>query len=202
MSAASYIQLQTDIYNLTKRPDMQAETAIAIRKATLKLHNADTWKNDLTNTIYALPANPSTDLVSFRYAIDMTQVAYFPYFRKIKSIYEYNNPLTGREQFYKELEVDRIQDDYLLEDINYWYQAGRQVNLRANKSLTNLNITYYRFPDVTAANYTSWIADQFPDMVIEEACAKLFKTIGKDTEAQAYSNMFEENLAMLRISEI
>lgn len=202
MSATSYIALQQDIYSLTARPDLVAETAIAIRKATMKCHLADLWKNDIVTTLYPLPVVGDAASLDFRYSIDLTQSATFPYYRRVSSIDEYNSPPTGLEQHYKELDNDRILDAYQMEQINYWYQAGQQIQLRANKSLTTLAVDYWRYPDITALNYTSWIADQFRDAIVEEACANVFATIGKDSEAQRYAAKFAENLQLLRTSEI
>lgn len=201
MSAASYLALVNDIYTITARPDLIAETALAVRKATMKCHLADLWKNDLATALVPMPVLDGA-LVSFRYSLDLTQAATFPLIRRVSSIDEYNIVPTGYEVHFKELDNDRILDSYLLEEINYWYQAGRQVSLRANKSLAYLAVDYWKFPDITTTNYTSWIADQFPDMILEEACASVFSSCGKDSESQRYAARFQENLAMLRTSEI
>jgi len=203
-----YNNLIADVYTLTKRPDLIAETALAIRKATMKAHSADMWKNDISTAIIILPVLPLGSQLSFRYAVDLTNVANFPLFRKVSSIDEYNTIPTGQELHFKELDSDRILDNYATEDINYWYQMGKQVNLRANKNLTYLSVDYYQYPNITPALYTSWIAQEFPDIIVCEAAANIFKTIGKDNEAASYGNMFagtdgeSGHLHMLRMSEI
>lgn len=202
MSNATYLAIIQDVYALTARPDLAAETALAIRKATMKSHMAETWKNDISNVIITLPVLDNTVEVSWRYSLDLTSSVNFPLYRKLSSIDEYNNPLTGYEIHFKELDNDRILDEYFLEDINYYYQAGQQVNLRANKWLVQLSVDYYKYPDITPATYTSWISDQFRDMIVCEAAASVFRTIGKDSEATSYGNMFAENLLMLQMSEI
>lgn len=203
-----YNNLVADVYALTKRPDLIAETALAIRKATMKAHQADMWKNDISTTLIALPVLPLGAQLSFRYAVDLTNTANFPLFRKVSSIDEYNNPLTGQELHFKELDSDRILDDYATEEVNYWYQMGKQVNLRANKNLTYLSVDYYHYPNILPAAYTSWIAQEFPDIIVCEAAANIFRTIGKDSEARSYGDMFvgtdgeSGHLHMLRMSEI
>jgi hypothetical protein len=208
MSAGSYLQLLQDVYALTGRPDRVAETALAVRKATLKYHLSDLWKNDLTTSTVTLPViNSGTDL-SFRYALDLTDSVAYPLVKRISSIKEYNAIPTGREIQFEEYDSDNILTDYRVERLNYWYQMGRQVTLRANKILVQLAIQYWTYPNVTTASYNSWIADQFPDFISCEAASSVFATIGKVDEAARYAQMFNGpdgisgNLGLLRISEI
>ena len=44
---ATYQELYDDVVTITKRPDLAAETALAIRAATLKLHQSDFYFKDL-----------------------------------------------------------------------------------------------------------------------------------------------------------
>lgn len=200
-SVALYNSLVSDIYNLTQRPDLIQETATAIRKATMKCHLADFWKNDLVEISYTVPVL-TVPAVSYRYALDLTDVTIFPLYRKISHIKEYNNPLTGQEIQFKELDADRLLDNYKLEDINCYYQAGQQVQLRANKFLTTLNIGYYKYPNVVPATYNSWIAVQYPDAVIDEAVAQIYRIIGKDQEAARLSALFGENIHYLTMTQV
>jgi hypothetical protein len=193
-----YPAILNDIYTLTARPDLVMETAKAIRKATMKFHLADFWKNDiLSQPVY--PVAVSTGSVDWRYSIDTTSL---PLLRKIASISEYTVPLTGTEQYYKEKDADRVLDEYRAEYINYWWQAGQQVNLRANKLLTQVLIVGYMYPNVTIAGYNSWIAQQFQDAIIEEACASLYRHIGKLDEANALAGNFAENLHMITMAQV
>jgi len=201
MSQATYLALLDDMYALTGRPDLLAESALALRKATMKFHLADLWKNDITFALITVPVLDSS-AESFRYTLDLTVSATYPLVRKVASISEYNVTPTGYELQFTELDQDRIMDSYAIEMVNYWYQAGRQVSLRANKLLTTLRVNYYRFPDVAPTVYDSWIAEQFKDNIVVEAAATVFATIGKDAEAARYAGMFQESLQLLRMSEI
>ena len=44
---ATLATLADDVYVLTNRPDLVSETRVALRKAIMKLHSADTFKRDL-----------------------------------------------------------------------------------------------------------------------------------------------------------
>jgi len=208
MSAASYQQLIQDVYTLTGRPDRAAETALAVRKATLKYHLADLWKNDLTTSLITVPVIVAGSDMSYRYALDLTQSAQFPLFRKMSNIVEYNALPTGLEYKFKEYDADNILDDYRVERLNYWYQMGKQVTLRCDKILVQLAAQYWAFPNVVPATYNSWIADENPDFISSEAAAHVFAAVGKADEAARFAQMFlgpdgnSGNLALLRISEI
>ena len=47
---ASFAQLMADVMTLTNRPDLSAETELAIRQATLKAHHSDYYPKDLYET--------------------------------------------------------------------------------------------------------------------------------------------------------
>jgi len=196
-----YVSIRDGVYTISKRPDLVAETAVAIRKATMKLHMADLWKTDLVEVFYTIGSNEGAQ-GSFRYTLDLTLSTKFKLYRRISSIRQYTANQTGYELQLKELDADRLLDDYNIEDINYWYQAGQQISIRADRSLTQLKIVYFKYPNILPAEYDSWIARQFPDAVIEEAAASVFKSIGKDSEAQRLAQAFNENLAMLRITQV
>lgn len=193
-----YNSIVASIYQYSQRPDLVQETLAAIRKATMKLHLADFWPND-SQSLQIVPVQISAGSVDYRYTIDTTQIALL---RKVTSIMEYNNPLTGAERFYTQKDIDRLLDDYKLEYINYWYQAGQQVNLRTDKLLTFVTVTGYFYPNVAPTSYNSWIAQQYPDAIVEEALVTIYKNIGKVEESNALARSFEENLHMIQMAQI
>lgn len=202
VSAAIYQTLLNGVYALTKRPDLSVETAQAVRKATMKAHMADSWKNDLTTVIVTLPVLSPVNATSFRYQFDLNDSVQYPLFKRISQVKEYNPVATGQEIQFKELDADRLLDDYQLEDINYWYQVGKVCNLRCNKVLSYLAVGYWKYPNTVPAQYTSWIASEFPDIIIEEAASYVFKAVGKDTEYVRFRDTWEENIALLRAAHI
>lgn len=208
MSAATYNQLVQDVYTITARIDRAAETALAIRRATLKYHLADLWKNDIANAIVTLPVIPVGSDLSFRYTLDLTNTATYPLIRKVSNIVEYNAIRTGTEYKFDEYDNDNIMDDYRVERLNYWYQMARQATLRCDKILNQIQVQYWAFPNVTPAGYNSWIADQNPDFISCEAAAYVFAAVGKSDESARFAQMFlgpngnDGNLSLLTISEI
>ena len=185
--------LQTEVYNLTNRPDLVSQTLTAIRKATMKCHLADDFRQDLQIAIVTVPVQ--TD---FHYLLDLTNTVTYPNMRRVSYIKEYNNPIVGNEIQFRKLHFSNLLDEYKLEKTNYWYQAGMAVTIGSFKQLTQVSVAYFTYPNTATATYSSWIADQFPDAIIQEAASTIFKTVGKSDEAKLYQQYFAENLQFIR----
>ena len=195
-----YSDIVNEIYTITNRPDLVNETASAVRKATLKMHSIDFFEQDLVTNIIAVTPSMQASINDTRYSIPLTDASgNTTRYRSLSFIREYNNPLTGQEVQYEKLAADSIFDEYNVEKQNYFYMAGSNVQLRSTKTLTQMTLGYYQYPDINSATYTSWIAVQFPYAIIEEACRAIFKMIGKDEEEQRYQAMSLENIAMLQM---
>lgn len=185
---ASYTDIIDAVYIVTNRPDLVSETAREIRKATMMLHNLGYWKQDLKEAIIALPTQ-----TVFRYQIDTTS-SDFTRFRRIFSA----NPYSPSPNLYnyppiKILTADNIFDDYNLEKVNYCYQAGLNLNFVLSTVGQYLRIIYHGYPDTAAATYSSWIATQLDDYIVDEACKNIFKMLGKDEEFQKFEKITQEN---------
>lgn len=186
-------QIIAEVYVRTRRPELIADTASAVRKATMKCHLADEFKRDLTEAIITVPVQ--TD---FHYQLDLSNAINYPRFRKVAYVKEYNNPLVGNEIEFDMADAASLMDDYNLEQQNIWYQVGLALNITSFKQLGQVRVGYYQYPDINTATYTSWVANEFPDAIIEEAAATIFNSIGKDSEYKTYSAYFLQNLAMLQ----
>jgi len=196
-----YNNLAAAVYSLTARPDLIQETILAIRKATMKFHLADLWKNDIVQ-VYPLVTVTPGDTYSYRYSLTLSNAVVYPLFRRVAFIKEYNATPTGYEIEFKELDISSLLDNYQLEKVNYWTQAGMGATIRSDRELTQLAVGYYKYPNITPTTFDSWIASQFPDAIVEEAVGAIFASIGKMDEARTYKNQFAENLHMLTITQV
>lgn len=191
-----------DVVIHTNRPDLVAETQLAVSKATMKMHmtgprdpatglsGAAFYVQDIVSDIVILPLQTET-----RYEIDLSD---YSQLRAVKGIQEWNVPLTGTEVTYEKLDENFLFDDYHIEKYDYFYRAGLVVNLRARKLLTKIKLSYYAFPIVDGATYTSWIASKFKDAIVEEAAATVFRMIGKTDEFKTYQAMTQDNISILQ----
>lgn len=211
-------QLASEVYVITNRPDLAAETRVAIQKAIRKLHGADFWTRDLIRKRVVT----GTDLIqpdpnSGRYTLDIQELAQF---RKVASLtYPLDVPLVPETipplydtryggQFareFKELAANDLIDSWRSEKENYFCIIGNEIHVRASWKVTQLDLTYWQWPVITSnleAQLGSWIASEYPDAIVEEACAAVFKMIGKDDEHGRFSALFAENLAIIRGTDV
>lgn len=166
------------VHVITKRPDLTALTDQSIRLATIKLHRFNKFRRDILSQVLTVTAN-----ADFRYTVDLTNYPRIrlPYSLTLNSGSEY-----GTVEF-EELEPHEIFKDYLVEKTNYFYIIGTSMVIKADRSITTLDLLYYAFPITDAVNYSSWIADNYTDIIVNAASAAVFKSIGKDSEARVYN---------------
>lgn len=216
---ATFSELRDSVYALTNRPDLVQETIIGLRKSLFKYHQADSWKQDLAIQIIdfslEVPYEPN------RWNIPLSDFSRHRRGKDLRIPPEINisdYPPNGNALFYppynqvpsshtfKFLTVDNIFDAYNCEKPCYWFIAGQSLYIKASFEPTKLSYIYYQWPvfasTEAANNITSWIADQYPDAVVEEAAAAVFKAIGKDDEHQIYRALFAENIQLLRGTDV
>jgi hypothetical protein len=183
-------ELIAEVYTLTGRPDLVAETSAAIRKATLKMHSLDFFYRDLQEEIIGFPTT------AFKQQYDL-QIN-IPSYRAIKYVRRWNAVPTGMENYFTKLEPDAVLDSYGREATNIWYVAGAMLNIKGKEQISNLVLGYYRHPDITTNGFSSWIAIEQPFAIIEEACANIFQMIGHAEMRRKYETHSAQNPVLLR----
>ena len=183
-------ELIAEVYTLTGRPDQVAETSVAIRKATLKMHSLDFFYRDLQEKIIQFP----TTSYKQQYDLGVNLSSY----RALKYVRQWNVVPTGKERYLESIEPDAIMDSYGKEATNIWYVAGSNLNIKCSELISNLVIGYYKHPDIATSTYSSWIAIEQPFAIIEEACAMIFQSIGHAEMARKFEALSAQNMALLR----
>ena len=201
-------ELVASVITITNRPDLLNETTLAVKKATLKEHNAIDYPRDLVKT--SAIALDNTSALS-RYSLSLATLGIYTLVRKIDSIAEiaetsYSASLSrsgyyGTLQF-TELAPTALFDEYNLEKLDYYYRQGNSIELVAARQVNSIVIRYYARPLVGDANYSSWIADLYDYVIYEAAAADIFKLIGKADEAQTYRAKSQDNRMDILKSEI
>jgi len=214
---ATLNDLAADVYTITNRPDLVQETKVAIRKAIRKFHGADTFKRDLVQSRLTMSTYTPTAEGQYRWAIPLDT---FTRFRRVADLRyppelmppENSNVLVtnwaqgysvGRQ--FTEVAPNNIFDTYRAEKQNYYFVAGTTLTIKSGWYIDYLDLLYYQWPEVPLAATTpfaTWIVDQYPDAIQEEACAMVFKMIGKDDEFQRFNALFAENLQIIRGTDI
>ena len=187
-------ELRAEVYTITNRPDLVAQTLTAIRAATLKLHQRDYFYKDLFETGISFPAAEYLQQIEYRTLI--------PRWRSLKYIRK--TDVTGTEQgaFLDVIAPENVLDDYKLNKTDVCYVAGEAIKIRSKTQLQYAILGCYRNPDITEATYNSWIALDHPYAIVYEAASGVFKMIGDTEQFAAYSDLAGAQMQEVVISNI
>lgn len=162
------------VYTLTNRPDLVAESKLAIRQATLAAHRCEKFRKDIAE-IYL----PLTSSSSFQLDIP----SYFPRWRQFAYIRPYNSVSQSPADFVlggnEEVAPDGIIDEYGTVKTNVWYVAGTNLNIRLGAAYDSFLIGYYSNPLLLPEDsYESWIAREHPSVIVIDAARRVLESIG------------------------
>jgi hypothetical protein len=189
---SSLSSLVAEVYLLTNREDLEGETILAVRAATLKAHGSDDYIFDLQENSIQF------DTSDYFQSLDIKSV--FPLWRKARYLRIYDNTqyTGGPSDFVRYVEPEKVVDEFGANRTNIFYQAGSALQIRTANAAQYFLIGYYKNPDVTLEGYDSWIADSmFRMAIVYEAAAIIFKTIGLDDQTVTYRGMVAEQLRLL-----
>lgn len=191
MTLAELIQ---EVYNLTNRPGLVAETLTAVRSATLKLHQLDYFYKDILEV--GIEFNPTGFVVSANYRDLIPRWRALKYLRKTDS--------TGIEQglLYNIIVPESVLDQYGVNQENVCYVAGTYLHVRSSTTLQYAILGCYQNPDITELGFNSWIAVDHPYAIVFEAAALIFKMIGDTEKFAAYTQLAAMQAAELKLSNV
>ena len=187
-------ELIAEVYTLTGRPDRVAETLSAVRSATLTCHQSDYYYKDFYEQGVAF-TSPEF-IQDFDYRALVPRYRAYKYFRKY-------DPLTDTMgKILKLIPSDLVLDDYSVTKTDVCYVAGSQIRINSSTQEQYYVFGCYIHPDITPASFDSWIALDHPWAIIFRAAGIVFKAIGKDEEAAANKVMSDEQVQLIRMSNI
>jgi len=188
-------ELLTEVYALTNRPDLTAETTSAIKAATLKAHQTDFYSKDIFEIGVEF-----TDS-DFRQSLDYT--AFISNLRAFKYIRRVEDETDDVGKFFDIISVDESLDSYGINRVDVAYVAGRVLEMRSSVTFTKALLGAYVFPIVApTADYASWIADLYPYVIIYEAARVVFKQIGYDEQSAQFNSLVAEQYVLLKASAL
>ncbi len=191
----NFEQLLAEVFIITNRPELVAETSSAIRLATLKAHHSDFFSHDIVER------QVKFDDCLFKQSIDLFALASnyraASYFRLTDS----NNCDDVIGPFIEMITPNELLDSYGRNRVNVSYVAGRMLEIRAGVEFDTAVFGFYVNPVVTpSGSYGSWIAQIHPGAIINEAARVIFKMIGKSDESAAYKVLVAEEYELLKIT--
>lgn len=190
---ATFAELVADVITLTKRPDLVDDTKLAVKVATLKMHQMDFFYKDIYETGISFSADS--------YAQQLDYKALLPRFRSLKYLRKSDSTGTAGA-FLVVLTPAEVIDTYGTERTDICYAAGAIIQIKSSTSFQYAILGAYLNPDITESGFNSWIAQDHPYAIVYEAAITIFKTIGYDEQATTYGKLALEQAKMIKMSNI
>ncbi len=187
-------ELRQEVYNLTNRPSLVAETLTAIRAATLKLHQMDYFYKDIVEQGVSFSTASFTQQIEYR--------TLFPKWRALKYLRKTDSLGQEQGQLYTIITPEAVLDQFGKNQENVCYVAGAVIQIRSSDELQYCIVGRYDNPDITETGYNSWIALDHPYAIVFEAASMIFKAIGDTDQFAAYSQLAAVQAAEVKLSNI
>lgn len=188
-------ELIAEVYTITNRPDLVAETLTAVRAATLKLHQLDYWYKDLREIGIAFATSAYQQQLEYRLL--------FPQWRALKYLRKSDLAGTDTGPFFTVLTIPELTlNEYGINRSNVCYVAGEVIQIRSSTEFQYAFLGRYDNPNITSVGYSSWIALDHPYGIIYEAAAGVFKMIGESDKYATFQQLSKEEQQLIRISNI
>ena len=188
-------ELLAEVYTLTNRSDLVAETKVAVKSATLKAHQSDFYSKDLSEVYINLG---TTD--AYVWSFDV--ITHVSNFRAIKYIRKYDPDTSEPGDFISIILPEEVLDSYKVTRKDVAYVAGRNIEIKSSTEFSKMIFASYVNPIITESGYSSWVADLYPYAIVYEATRIVFKTIGFDEQAAQYEKLANDQLQILKTNAI
>lgn len=184
-----YDELVEDIYSLTARPDLVAETTIALKTATINAHHSELYNRDHVDQLVQIP-NQANNI-----ALDIANL--FPRFRQVDSIQlldvNYNIVATNEGSQIEIVEIgDTLDPVYGTLKNNIAYVAGSTLNVRSIYGTYGYLVGWFQAPLVRREQYNSWIAQLYSPVILYWAASIVLGTNGNEEKSKNYMNQVEK----------
>jgi hypothetical protein len=188
-----FADMLLEVYTITNRPDLIAETKSALRMATAKLHSMDNFARDLVELTY--PVAPSAVNVVINTSLSLPTMKGISYIRDTSGA---ATP-TILPKLFTPSNPRMLSDSYGVEILDIWWLAGTNLNIKSSTAVSSLAIGYYANPVLLPeVSYSSWIANLEPYAIILEAAAYLFRMTGNAELQQHFSQQAQQAALSLR----
>ena len=184
-----YDQMVADTITLTNRPELDAETELAVRAATTNAHLTDAYYRDVCTSHVQLPNQ------SYMVALDIPTL--FPNARGFSQIRptDFNGNLMSpyESKTIDIVELGEIYDpEYKNLRNNIAYASGDKLVVRNAINCSGYAVEWVKAPRTGRAQYDSWIAQMAPTIIQLWAAATVFNTNGNEEKARSYLTQIEK----------
>lgn len=190
----TFDELLAEVYLLTNRPDLIAETKSAVKAATLKAHKTDFYSRDIYET--GVQFDTSSHIQSLDYYCLICNFRALKYFRRVDDATDTSGT------FIQVITPEEVLDSYGCNRTDIAYVAGRVLEIRSSVDFKYALLGAYVLPIVTEEDYSSWVAAQFPHAIIYEAARVILTLVGSLEEAGGMRVLAAEEYNLLRATAL
>lgn len=196
MTAATelYDDILADVLSLTNRADLESESELALRSATLSAHAIGAFPRDAVVASVPIPNGA--------YIASLDAQVLFPRLRGLSSVQIMDSSLNILQD--PEIEIVELGDirDPIYKTLrnNVAYLAGSSVSVRTAILSYGYLVEYLQMPQVRRDAYNSWIAMLCPDIIIYRAASIVLATNGNMDKSEKYGKMCDTTLKMDLVS--
>lgn len=191
---ATFTELVNDVCIITNRPDLVAETKLAVKTATLKAHHSDFFPKDIFEDGLLFTSSDYIQNLDYRTLV--------PRWRALKYLRKYDIISNSPGIELDIISVDQVFDSYKSAKLDVCYLAGAFININSSTKENCYLFGCYIQPNITEDNYTSWIALDAPYAIEFEAARLIFKQIGFDEQSAAYEKLVMEQFMELKSNNL
>lgn len=169
----TFADMETLVVAQTKRPDIAATTSAAIRTATLRAHHVDFFPRDLNEGV--LTYTPSSTANYYEFA---NLSSLLPRARSVKFIQGIDSATARPMEKLEYREIDDLYDSDGNKRASTYTMVGDTLRIFPALATGAATAFYYKNPNVNGLEYSSWIADTYPDELAMWAAAIVFARTG------------------------
>ena len=175
------IELVEAVIVNTNHPELQKETQLAVQRSTIKMHQLDFFSLDLTQgqIKFAPTINPRIDLALLGKGM-----------RRLASV----TGITQQGGFTPLEKLDLLSAMETKGQVGYTVVGGSLVIQSGGVPLSAIIFTYYTNPVTDLARYNSWIANNHPFAIIDDASAAVLASVGANERAGYFANLVGSKL--------
>lgn len=110
-------------------------------------------------------------------------------FRKISYVrkwhYDPNDIQLGRPgNILEPIQIRQVLDEFGFERSDVYYMSGKFLQIRCHGGIKYCLSGAYVLPDLSHDNTSSWICEEFPDLIINDSAAEIMASTGLGRDAQ------------------
>lgn len=180
----TFAEMESLVTAQTRRPDVSAITKAAIKSATLRAHHVDFFPRDLTT--YNLTYTPLSTAVLYDFPNIQNTLTRLRSLKFVQSIDAVNSTPT---EILAYRDADDIYDSDGNRRLSIYTLIGATLRIYPQSATGVATAYYFQNPNTTELNYSSWIADTYPDELAMWAAGIVFARTGFLEAAKEFQDM-------------